>query len=337
MVVTVSHSGYIKRTPLTQYRAQRRGGKGVKGAGAGDEDFVEQLFVASTHAFILFFTTRGRVHWLKVHELPLLGRVARGRALVNVLQLAEGERVQATLPVRSFEEASGDFVLLGTKRGVVKKTPLPAYSNPRRGGIIAIHLGDDDELIAALRTNGRQQVLIATQQGKAIRFPEEQVRPMGRTAAGVRGISLRPEDHVVGMEILSAGATILTATENGYGKRTPLDDYRLQGRGGQGVITIRTSARNGAVVGVAQVVDDDEVMFITNAGQTLRCRVHTISTMGRAVQGVRLMDLSPGEKIVSIARLAERDVGETNGGESPEGGETNGGESPEGGETDEQG
>ncbi|TFG98730.1 MAG: DNA gyrase subunit A [Myxococcales bacterium] len=307
MAVTVSHLGYIKRTPLTQYRAQRRGGKGVKGAGAGEQDFVQQLFSASTHAFILFFTTRGRVHWLKVHELPLLGRLARGRALVNVLQLAEGERVRATLPVRSFEEASGDFVLLGTKRGVVKKTPLPAFSNPRRGGIIAINLGDDDELIAALRTNGHQQVLIATEQGKAIRFPEEQVRAMGRTAAGVRGISLRPSNHVVGMEILSPGATILTATENGYGKRTPLDDYRLQGRGGQGVITIRTSARNGAVVGVAQVLGDDEVMFITNAGQTLRCRVDTISTMGRAVQGVRLMGLSPGEKVVSMARLAERD------------------------------
>jgi len=307
MVVTVSHLGYIKRTPLTQYRAQRRGGKGVKGAGAGEEDFVQQLFTASTHAYILFFTTRGRVHWLKVHELPLLGRVARGRALVNVLQLAEGERVRATLPVRSFEEASGDFVLLCTKRGVVKKTPLQAFSNPRRGGIIAINLGGDDELIAAQCTNGHQEVLIATQQGKAIRFPEEQVRPMGRTAAGVRGISLRADNSVVGMEILSPGATILTATENGYGKRTPLDDYRLQGRGGQGVITIRTSARNGAVVGVAQVLGDDEVMFITNAGQTLRCRVDTISTMGRAVQGVRLMDLSPGEKVVSIARLAERD------------------------------
>jgi DNA gyrase subunit A len=307
MVVTVSHLGYIKRTPLTQYRAQRRGGKGVKGAGAGEEDFVQQLFTASTHAYILFFTTRGRVHWLKVHELPLLGRVARGRALVNVLQLAEGERVRATLPVRSFEEASGDFVLLCTKRGVVKKTPLQAFSNPRRGGIIAINLGDDDELIAAQCTNGHQEVLIAAQQGKAIRFPEEQVRPMGRTAAGVRGISLPADNSVVGMEILSPGATILTATENGYGKRTPLDDYRLQGRGGQGVITIRTSARNGAVVGVAQVLGDDEVMFITNAGQTLRCRVDTISTMGRAVQGVRLMDLSPGEKVVSIARLAERD------------------------------
>ena len=314
MVVTVSHQGYIKRTPLTQYRAQRRGGKGVKGAGAGEEDFVDQLFVASTHAYILFFTTRGRVHWLKVHELPLLGRVARGRALVNVLQLADGERVRATLPVRSFEEASGDFVLLGTRRGVVKKTLLPAYSNPRRGGIIAINLAEDDELIAALRTHGTQEVLIATKQGKAIRFPEEQVRSMGRTAAGVRGVTLRPEDEVVGMEILSPGATILTATERGYGKRTPLDDYRLQGRGGQGVITIRTSARNGPVVGVAQVFDDDEVMFITDGGQALRCHVRTISTMGRAVQGVRLMDLSPDEKIVSIARVAERDVGETNGG-----------------------
>jgi DNA gyrase subunit A len=314
MVVTVSHHGYIKRTPLTQYRAQRRGGKGIKGTETRDEDFVDRLFVASTHAYILFFTTRGRVHWLKVHELPLLGRTARGKALVNALQLAEGERVRATLPVRSFEEAAGDFVLLGTRKGVVKKTPLDAYANPRRGGIIAIHLADEDELIAAVRTNGRQEVLIASRQGKAIRFPEEQVRPMGRTAAGVRGMRLRGEDAVVGMEILSPGATILTATQNGFGKRTPLDAYRLQGRGGQGVITIRTSARNGPVVGVAQVMDDDEVMFITDAGQTLRCRVRTISTMGRAVQGVRLMDLAPGEKIVSMARLAERDVGETDGG-----------------------
>jgi DNA gyrase subunit A len=333
MVVTVSHLGYIKRTPLTQYRAQRRGGKGVKGAGAGEQDFVQQLFTASTHAYILFFTTRGRVHWLKVHELPLLGRVARGRALVNVLQLADGERVRATLPVRSFEEAGDDFVLLGTKRGVVKKTPLQAFSNPRRGGIIAINLGDDDELIAALRTNGHQEVLIATQQGKAIRFPEEQVRPMGRTAAGVRGMRLRADNNVVGMEILSPGATILTATEKGYGKRTPLDDYRLQGRGGQGVITIRTSARNGAVVGVAQVLGDDEVMFITNAGQTLRCRVDTISTMGRAVQGVRLMDLAPGEKVVSMARLAERD--DETGGDDGDAGDSDGDSGGSGGDASE--
>jgi DNA gyrase subunit A len=310
MVVTVSHAGYIKRSPLTQYRAQRRGGKGVKGMEAREEDFVERLFVASTHAYILFFTTRGRVHWLKVHELPLLGRAARGRALRNVLQLAEDERVQATLPVRSFAEAENAFVILGTRRGVVKKTRLDAYSNPRRGGIIAINLDPEDELIAAIRTNGSQEVLIASQNGKSIRFAETDVRPMGRTAAGVRGMGLGPGDEVVGMEILEPGATILTVTQNGYGKRTPLEDYRVQRRGGQGIITIRTSARNGKVVRVAQVVDDDEVMLITDRGKILRCRVSGISTMGRATQGVRVMHLAEGEKLVAMARLAEGDAGE---------------------------
>ena len=307
MVVTVSHLGYIKRNPLTQYRAQRRGGKGVKGMEARDEDFVERLFVASTHAFILFFTTRGRAHWVKVHELPQLGRAARGKSLANLLMLAEGERVRATLPVRSFEEVGGDNVLLCTRKGVVKKTRLDAYSNPRRGGIIAINLDEDDELISACRTSGTQQVLIASSEGKSIRFPEEQVRPMGRAAGGVRGMSLREGDAVVGMEILEPGATILTATQFGYGKRTPLDDYRLQGRGGQGIITIRTSERNGKVVSVSQVVDDDEVMFITDGGKVLRARVSGISTMGRATQGVRLMNLEPGEKLVAMAKLAERE------------------------------
>jgi len=311
MVVTVSHLGYIKRNAVTQYRAQRRGGKGVKGMEARDEDFVSRLFVASTHAYILFFTTRGRVHWLKVHELPQLGRAARGRALNNVLQLADGERVQATLPVRSFEEAENAYVVLGTRKGVVKKTRLSAYSNPRRGGIIAINLDSEDELIAAISTNGSQQVLIASKNGKSIRFPETGVRPMGRTAAGVRGMMLAPGDEVVGMEILSPGATILTVTEFGYGKRTPLERYRLQKRGGQGVITIRTTARNGKVMRVAQVVDDDEVMLITDGGKVLRCRVSGISTMGRATQGVRVMDLGQGEKLVSMARLAERDVADT--------------------------
>jgi DNA gyrase subunit A len=314
MVVTVSHLGYIKRNPLTQYRAQRRGGKGVKGMEAREQDFVERLFVASTHAFILFFTTRGRAHWLKVHELPQLGRAARGKSLANVLQLAEGERVRATLPVRGFDEVEGDYVLLCTKKGVVKKTRLGAYSNPRRGGIIAINLDDDDELISACRTNGAQEVIIASRDGKSIRFPEAQVRPMGRTAAGVRGMSLRAEDCVVGMEILSPGASILTVTENGYGKRTPLDAYRLQRRGGQGIITIRTSTRNGPVLSVAQVVDDDEVMLITDGGKVLRARVTGISTMGRATQGVRIMKLRAGESLVSMARLAERDVSETGNG-----------------------
>jgi DNA gyrase subunit A len=308
MVVTVSNSGYLKSNPLTQYRAQRRGGKGVKGMDAKDTDFVERLFVASTHAYILFFTTRGRVHWLKVHELPQLGRAARGRALSNILQLAEGERVQVTLPVRSFEEVGSDFVMMCTRAGVIKKTPLDAFSNPRRGGIIAINLADTDELIAVCRTNGSQEVLIASCGGKSIRFPEDQVRAMGRTAAGVRGMSLADADEVVGMEILSPGATILTVTERGFGKRTPLDDYRLQRRGGRGVITIRTSSRNGKVVRVAQVVQEDEVMLITDGGKVLRCPVSGISQMGRATQGVRVMNLGNGEKLVAMARLAEADI-----------------------------
>jgi DNA gyrase subunit A len=325
MVVTVSHFGYVKRNPLTQYRAQRRGGKGVKGMEARQEDFVERLFVASTHAYILFFTTRGRVHWLKVHELPQLGRAARGKALVNVLHLAEHERVQATLPVRSFgDEATGSFVTLCTRKGIIKKTRLDAYSNPRRGGIIAINLADDDELIAACRTNGVQEMIIATKGGKSIRFPESHVRAMGRTAVGVRGIMLQPNDEVVGMEILSPGATILTVTARGYGKRTPLGDYRLQKRGGQGVITIRTTERNGPVVGVAQVVDDDEVMLIADGGKVLRCPVSGISTMGRATQGVRVMDLAPSENVVSMARLAESDVAEPDVPVSDVGGETDG-------------
>jgi DNA gyrase subunit A len=307
MVVTVSHAGYIKRNPLTQYRAQRRGGKGVKGMEAREQDFVDRLFVASTHAFILFFTTRGRAHWLKVHALPQIGRTARGKSLANVLQLAENEKVRTTLPVRAFAEVGDDHVLLCTKKGVVKKTRLDAYSNPRRGGIIAINLDDDDELIAASRTTGEQEVIIASSDGKSIRFPESQVRPMGRTAAGVRGMSLREGDSVVGMEILTPEATVLTVTEKGYGKRTPLDDYRLQRRGGQGIITIRTTDRNGPVVSVTQVVDDDEVMLITDGGKVLRARVSGISTMGRATQGVRIMNLNPGEKLVSMARLAEAD------------------------------
>jgi len=308
MVVTVSHLGYIKRNPLTQYRAQHRGGKGVKGMEAREEDFVDRLFIASTHAYILFFTTRGRAHWLKVHELPQLGRAARGKSLANVLQLADGERVRATLPVRAFDEEA--YVLLCTRKGVIKKTRLDAYSNPRRGGIIAITLDDDDELIAALRTNGRHEVIIATSDGKSIRFPEDQVRAMGRAAGGVRGMTLREGDRVVGMEILSPGATILTVTERGYGKRTPLEDYRVQRRGGMGIITIRTSERNGPVVSVAQVVDDDEVMLITDGGKVLRARVAGISTMGRATQGVRIMNLADDEKIAAMARLAEQDVAE---------------------------
>jgi DNA gyrase subunit A len=307
MVVTVSHHGYIKRNPITQYRAQRRGGKGVSGMGTREEDFVENLFVASTHDTVLFFTNRGRVHWKKVYELPQLGRAARGKSLANILQLQEGERVQTTLSVRDFAEESDSFILICTLKGVVKKTKMDAFANPRRGGIIAINLAEGDEVVSARRTRPDNQVIIASRRGKSIRFPEDQARAMGRTAGGVRGMALGGDDEVVGMEILVPGANILTVTEKGYGKRTPLEDYRVQNRGGQGIITIRTSARNGPVVGVAQVVDEDQVMLITNGGKVLRCKVGGISKMGRATQGVRLMNLAEGEQIVAMARLAERD------------------------------
>jgi DNA gyrase subunit A len=303
MVVTISHLGYVKRNRATEYRAQRRGGKGLRGMETRDEDFVARLFVASTHAYVLFFTNRGRVHWKKVWELPLFGKAAKGRSLANLLTLTEGERVQATLPVRSFDEAG--YVVLCTRKGVIKKTDLSAFSNPRRAGIIAISLDDDDELIAASRTTGTQQILIATRNGKSVRFEETDVRPMGRNAMGVRGISLVDDDRVVGMEVLSPGATVLSVTENGFGKRTPLEDYRLQKRGGMGIITIRTSDRNGPVIGVAQVTEDAELMLITDGGKVLRCRVSGISTMGRATQGVTLMDTAEGEKLVAIAQLAE--------------------------------
>jgi len=305
MVVAITHQGYAKRHVPALYRAQRRGGKGKQGVGTKNEDVVTHLFVASTHAWLLCFTDRGRVHWLKVHELPQLGRGARGKALVNLLQMSSDERISEVLPVRHFDE--GGFVLLSTRKGIVKKTELESYSNPRRGGIIAINLGGDDELIGASRTTGENEVLVSTRRGKAIRFHESQVRPMGRTAAGVKAITVRTPDEAVSMEILRAGATILTITENGYGKRSELAEYREQNRGGQGIITIKTTTRNGQVAGILQVTDDDEIMIITDQGKIIRMRVDGIPTMGRNTQGVRLMVTNTDEKIVSVARLAEAD------------------------------
>jgi len=316
MVVTLSHLGYIKRNPVTLYRAQRRGGKGAKGMATREEDFVRHLGVASTHAYLLFFTNMGRLHWLKVHELPQLGRAAKGKAIVNVLALQDGETVQTMLPVRSFEDAADEFIILSTRQGVIKKTSLSAFSNPRKAGIIAINLSNGDELISAGRSSGNDDVLLATRQGKSIRFAESDARAMGRTATGVRGIALASSDEVVGMEILAGDAQILTTTERGYGKRTPLDEYRPQKRGGQGIINIRANDRNGPVIGIAQVVDDDDVMLITNGGQVLRCPVDGISSMGRATQGVRVMRLGADEKLVSIARLAEEDVADDGDGAS---------------------
>jgi len=322
MVVAITHAGYAKRHLPALYRAQRRGGKGKTAIGTKEEDFVSKLFIASTHAWLLCFTNIGRVHWLKVFDLPALGRGARGRALANLLQLAEGERVQEVLPVRSYDE--GGFVALCTRVGTIKKTPLEAYSSPRRGGIIGIKLADGDELIGAARTGGSDEILIATQGGKSIRFNESDVRGMGRSAAGVRAITTREGDWAVGMEVIRAGASILTVTENGFGKRSEIADYREQNRGGQGIITIKTTERNGSVVGVVQVGDEDEVMLITSGGKILRMRVSTIPVMGRNTQGVRLMEANEGERIVSVARLAEAEAEE-----EPSGG--NGGDAPAGG------
>ena len=309
MVVTLSHLGYIKRNPVTLYRAQRRGGKGARGMETRSEDFVRHLGVASTHAYLLFFTNLGRLHWLKVHALPQLGRAAKGKAIVNVLNLAEDERVQTMLPVRSFDEIGDDeYVILCTRKGVVKKTALGAYSNPRKAGIIAVSLADGDELIAVGRSAGDNRVLVASSTGKAILFEETDIRPMGRTATGVRGVALADGDEVIGMEVIDPESTVLTVTANGYGKRTRIEDYRVQRRGGQGIINIKTTARNGQVVGVTQVVDGDDVMLITDAGKVLRCSVDGISTMGRATQGVRVMNLSSDESLVTVARLAEGDA-----------------------------
>jgi DNA gyrase subunit A len=305
MVVTITHRGYAKRHVPRLYRAQRRGGKGKVAASTADEDFVEKVFVASTHAYLLCFTNLGRVYWLKVFELPELSRTAKGKALVNLLRLGEGERIQAILPVRTFDE--GGFVVLATRGGTIKKTELAAFSNPRPSGIIALNISEGDELIAAARTAGGEQILLATQDGKSIRFLEDQVRPMGRSATGVRGISTREGDATVGMEVLKPGKTILTVSENGFGKRTPLDDYREQNRGGQGIITIKTTERNGRVVGILQVSDGDEIMLITNGGKMIRTRVAEIPTMSRNTQGVRLMEPSEGERVVSVAKLAEGD------------------------------
>ncbi len=307
MVVTVSHTGYIKRNAVSLYRAQRRGGKGKTGMRPKEEDFVERLFIASTHSYILIFTDLGKVYWLKVHEIPQGGRASRGKAIVNLLNLAPNERVMTILPVKDFEE--GKYIITATQKGVVKKTELMAYSKPRTGGIIALTIDEDDHLIAARLTDGEQDILLATRNGKAIRFHETGARSMGRTARGVRGMMLEGDDEVIGMEVVTGAtaATLVTITENGYGKRTEIDEYRVQSRGGKGIITIKTSARNGKVVDIKLVGEDEDLMLITNRGKVLRTRVSHLSIIGRNTQGVRMMVLEPEERIVAVAKLAEKD------------------------------
>jgi DNA gyrase subunit A len=308
MAITVTNTGYIKRTAITNYRNQRRGGKGRIGMRTREEDFVSHLFVASTHAYIMIFSDRGRAYWLKVHEIPDVGPDGRGKAIANLVSMQEGERIAALLTVREFEE--NKFIVMGTKLGEVKKTELSAFSNPRAGGIIAMDVEEGDAVIAVQVSEGTNEVFIGTRNGMSIRFPETDVRSMGRTAGGVRGIELRDQDEVVAMEVLRPGGTILSVTEQGFGKRTGLDEYRVQTRGGLGIINIQASDRNGKVIGVAHVTDDDELMLITQQGKILRMASKDIRTIGRSTQGVRLIDIEGDDRAVSIARLAESDAEE---------------------------
>ncbi len=305
MVITISHTGYIKRNPLTLYRSQRRGGKGKIGMEPKEEDFVETLFSASTHDYLLFFTDKGRMYWLKVYQLPEAGRATRGKAIVNLINKASDEKVTAVLPVKEFSENA--FLIMVTAKGVVKKTSLSAYSNPRVAGIIAINLKEGDQLINVRQTGGDAEVLLATRNGMAIRFKETDVREMGRSTTGVHGIKLKTDDEVVGMELLEEGTTILSATETGYGKRTNAKEYRTQTRGGTGLINIKTGGRNGKVVGIAAVDETDEIMLISASGKLLRTAVKDIKAIGRNTMGVKFLDVGEGDKVVCLAKLAENE------------------------------
>jgi DNA gyrase subunit A len=314
MVVTLSHAGYVKRTPVSEYRAQRRGGRGKTGATTKEEDFVTDFFVASTHAYLMPITTRGQLYWLKVHEIPLGTRTGKGKPIVNLVQFQEGEKLAQVLVTRTFEE--NKFVLFVTRSGVVKRTDLTAFENVRSSGLKALGIDDGDALVAVKITDGTKDVLISTAQGMSIRFAETEVRSMGRAAFGVKGITLEEGDAVVSAEVVEKGTMLLTVTENGYGKRTVEDEYRVQGRGGKGIIDIKTTERNGMVVGAVQVKEDDEVMLVTSGGVLIRMGVKDISLIGRNTQGVRLITLDDEkEKVVGISHLPKDETSE-----EPEGG-----------------
>jgi DNA gyrase subunit A len=303
VVVTVSHGGYINRTPARVDRSQHRGGKGIKAMETKEEDFVEHFYIANTHHYILCFTNVGKVHWLKVYEVPEGTRAARGKALVNLLQLEDAENVSAMVPVEDFTTAR--HVIMTTRRGLIKKTPLAAFGNPRVGGIRAISLDDDDELIAVRVTDGSQHIFLGTADGKAIQFREADVRPMGRTARGVIGIDLEGGDVLVAMEVVNPGATMLTVCEHGYGKRTALDEYRVQGRGGKGLINIKVTERNGRVVGIKQVTEADELMIMTTVGNLIRLPVRELAVISRNTQGVRLISLTDNDAVACVATIEE--------------------------------
>ncbi len=301
VVVTISHSGYIKRMPLDEYKQQMRGGKGVIAAETKEEDFLEHLFIANTHSYLLIFTNKGKVHWLKVYKIHEASRYAKGTAIVNLVEVEQGEKISAVIPVRNFDENHN--LVFATKKGLVKKTNLMAYSNPRHGGIWAILLNEGDDVVDVVKTNGSQQLIIATSNGAAVRFNETDVRAVGRYSQGVRGIRLKGSDEVIGMVVADETKTLLTVTENGFGKRTPITDYRLINRGGSGVINIKTTERNGKVVSIKAISDEDELMLISVSGQVIRTSSKFISVIGRNTQGVRLMRLGESDKIADTAKI----------------------------------
>ena len=318
MAITVSNTGYVKRTAITEYRNQRRGGKGRIGMRTREEDFLTQLFVASTHAYILIFSDRGRVYWLKAHEIPDVGPAGKGKAIANLVRMADGERVAALQAVREFPESENElWIVMATRKGVVKKTDLRAYRHPRADGIIAIGVGPDDSVMGAELLQGEDEIFIGTRAGMAIRFRGSDVRAMGRTARGVRGVALHRDDEVVSMTVVRPEGTLLTVTERGYGKRTEVGEYRLQTRGGIGLINIQTSERNGLVTGVEYVEQEDELMLITQQGKILRMIAKDIRPIGRATQGVRLIEIGGEDHVVSMARLADQDLTEKSGDVAP--------------------
>jgi len=304
VVVTLSHEGYIKRIPLTTYRRQGRGGRGIIGSDSKEGDFVEELFIASTHDYLLIFLNNGRMHWLKVYDIPSMSRQSKGRAIVNLLDIQKHEKICAVVSVREFDDR---YLVTATRNGQIKKTELAAYSNPRRGGILATGLHEGDVVIGVAVTTGANEIVLATAKGQAIRFAETDVRPMGRTAAGVRGINLREGDEVVDMALVDEMATLLTVCEKGYGKRTSFEEYRVQTRGGYGIINIKTTERNGKVVAMKSIRDADELMLITHSGMIVRTGVDEMRTIGRATQGVKVIGLKPRDSVVSVARVVTED------------------------------
>ena len=305
MVVTISNTGYIKRNPISLYRAQRRGGRGIKGMAVKEEDYIKDLYIATTHEYLLFFSDIGRVYWLKVHAIPQFGRASKGTSIINLLQLQKEEKIAAVVPVKEFEEDR--FLVMGTRNGIIKKTPLMAFGNPRSTGIIALTIDKGDQLIDVKHSDGKRKIFLGTENGMAILFEENQIRPIGRSGRGVRGITLKKEDKVVGMEVIGEKATAFTITENGFGKRTESSEYRIQSRGGKGVINIKRTAKNGKIISIKIVSDEDQLMIITSDGNIIRMKVSEISTIGRNTQGYRIVRLKENTKIVDMARVVEKE------------------------------